>query len=376
MGKIKVGVIFGGQSQEHEVSISSALSVMKAIDINKFEIIPIGITVEGSWRIPTVFPGKSCALTSEYLHKILDITEKCEDSSLFSLDTLFNLSVNKKDFSFDCIFPVLHGPNGEDGTIQGMLELANIPYVGAGVLASAVGMDKHICKKLLEQANLPVVKYRCIYRHHWTSNSAFIINEVVQNIGLPCFVKPASLGSSVGISKVINISDLPKSIDAAFEYDRKVLVEKAVDCREIECSVLGNDNPTASLPGEIVINSQFYDFEAKYISSQGELFIPAPIDEKTTSYIRQLAIDAYKTIDCSGMARVDFLMEKNSGQIYINELNTIPGFTNISMYPKMWEKTGITYEKLIEKLIDLALERYSDKKKNKIFFQKGKEIKV
>jgi D-alanine-D-alanine ligase len=269
----------------------------------------------------------------------------------------------------DVAFPILHGPYGEDGTVQGLLELAGIPYVGAGVAASAVGMDKLLFKDVMQAHDLPVVPYLAIKRKEWEQAPDKVISEAEAEIGYDCFVKPANLGSSVGISKAHNRAELRAALDEAAGYDRKLLVEKAVDGREIEVSVLGNDEPIASVPGEIVPCNEFYDYSAKYLDGESELLIPAPIPEETAASIRRLAIEAYQAIDCAGMARADFLLDRESGQVYINEVNTLPGFTPISMYPKLWEASGISYRELIDRLIQLALERHEDKSRSATSYQ-------
>lgn len=271
----------------------------------------------------------------------------------------------------DVVFPVLHGPYGEDGTIQGLLELADIPYVGAGVLGSALGMDKALMKTVFKAKGLPVVDHLVIKRRDWETNSREVIQRIEKALGYPCFVKPANLGSSVGVSKVHGPAELPAALNLAARYDRKMLAERAVDAREIECSVLGNDDPIASVPGEIIPCNEFYDYEAKYIAGESELIIPADLPPAVTQQVRHLAIEAFLALDCAGMARVDFLLDKKTDQIYISELNTIPGFTPISMYPKLWEASGIPYPELIDRLIELALERYEDKSRSETSYDVG-----
>jgi D-alanine-D-alanine ligase len=284
--------------------------------------------------------------------------------ALIALDSKKKILKLLKSTKIDVVFPVLHGPYGEDGTIQGLLELANIPYVGAGVLASAIGMDKIIQKKLFKEAGLPVVKFLYFTQKEWSKNKNKIIKEISQKLGFPCFTKPANLGSSVGISKIHFKKELEKGVNRALKYDRKIIVEKAVKkAREIEISVLGNEQPQVSLPGEIIPSREFYDYQAKYIDNASQLIIPAPLPYRLVQKIKKLALKAYQSIDCSGMARVDFLLEGQTNKIYLNEINTIPGFTAISMYPKLWAASGLSYSRLIETLIKLALQRHKNKSK-------------
>lgn len=361
MKKLKVGIIFGGQSGEHEVSLKSAASVISVMDKDKYELIPIGITKDGKWK---VFLGDSS--------KIADGTWEQEAKPAFlSPDTshkcLISLESGKEmRYYLDVIFPVLHGPRGEDGTVQGLFELMNIPYVSCGVTSSAICMDKVFAKKILKDEGLPIVDYKYFYKSDLPDELSNIIAEIEQDISYPCFIKPANLGSSVGISKANNSSELETGIISAAKYDTKILVEKFIQAREIECSVLGNNNPKASLPGEIIPSREFYDYTAKYLDEESKLLLPAPLLKEETDKIRNLAIKAFKALDCSGMARVDFLISKTTGKIYINELNTIPGFTDISMYPKMWNETGLSYENLIDKLIELAIERHRQKNELKL----------
>jgi D-alanine-D-alanine ligase len=346
MKKIRVGIVFGGRSGEHEVSLRSAESVLKAIDRSKYDVVPIGITHEGRWLASksalALLPAK------DQIQKVLTngepITLPAEPSGQEIVDV---------------VFPILHGTYGEDGTIQGLLELANVPYLGAGVLGSAVGMDKDVMKRLLRDAGLPIVDY-------WTVRKAELdsfLRAHIGNLPYPVFVKPANLGSSVGITKVHAAEELPSGLQTAAEYDRKIVIEKGVDAREIELSVLGNDDPIASVPGEIIPSREFYDYNAKYVDEDSRLLIPAPLTEIQKNEAQRLAIAAFKVLECSGMARVDLFLEKDTGKFYVNEINTIPGFTSISMYPKLWEASGIPYSKLIDRLITLALERHAEKNK-------------
>jgi D-alanine-D-alanine ligase len=368
--KARVGLIFGGRSGEHEVSLMSAQGIMSAINQEKYEVVPIGITKEGRW-LASGDPMK--ALSS-------GITAESEPAALLAEPTqrgLMRLEKREQERAMavvqvsqlDVIFPILHGPYGEDGTVQGLLELAGIAYVGAGVTASAVGMDKALFKDIMRARGLPVAPYLVIKRKVWESEPEATISRVEAEIGYDCFVKPANLGSSVGIAKAHHRTELRDALDDAARYDRKLIVEVAVDAREIEVSVLGNDEPIASVPGEIRPCNEFYDYAAKYLDGESELLIPAPIPPETADLVRRLAVQAYQAIDCAGMARADFLLDRNTGQLYVNELNTIPGFTPISMYPKLWEASGISYSELIDRLIELALERHADKSRSATSYQ-------
>lgn len=344
MDRLKVGIIFGGRSGEHEVSLMSATSVLNYLDKDKYEPVPIGITKEGRWL--------TAGNPLEALKR-----GNIKGEGPLPVELLEKL---------DVVFPVLHGPFGEDGTIQGLLEMLNIPYVGAGVLGSAVGMDKGIMKMLFQQAGLPVVDYLTFLRRDWEGDRATIIDSIEKELGYPAFVKPVNLGSSVGISKATDREELEQAVDLACRFDREIIVEKFVNCREIECSVLGNDRPEASLPGEIVPHLDFYNYEAKYTDGKSDFFLPAPLSPEKTEEVREYATRAFLAVKACGMARVDFFLDKDTGQLYVNELNTIPGFTHLSMYPKMWEITGLQYPDLLDKLIDLALERFADKQRNQI----------
>jgi len=360
MAKIRVGLIYGGRSGEHEVSVLSANSVLNAINKNKYAVYPIGITKEGRW-----LPGQSpLPLVESGNLQVRRIDEAVVDGRILGNDDGFLLGGLKEEI--DLVFPALHGPFGEDGTIQGLLELAGIPYVGGGVLASAVGMDKALMKAVFQQKGLPVGEYLVYLRKEWTNQPAAITDEIERKLGYPCFVKPANLGSSVGISKAHNSAELQRAMDLAADYDRKLVVEKMLTGKEIECGVLGNDEPFASLPGEIIPCTEFYDYQAKYLLNDSELIIPAKLRENFIAKVRELAIAAFKAVDCAGLGRVDFFVDEPKGQIWVNEINTIPGFTKISMYPKMWEASGIKYEELIERLLILAVERFEEKMKNKI----------
>lgn len=314
--KIKIGVLYGGKSAEHEVSLQSARNVINALDKTKYQITPIKINKDGKFDFENI----------------------------------------KK---FDVIFPVMHGPFGEDGSMQGLLKLAGVPFVGPSVLGSAVGMDKEIMKRILRDAGVPIGKFVVV-----KENDKIDFNKIKKELGLPMFIKPANMGSSVGISKVRNEKEFKKGIAEAFKFDRKILIEEFIEGREIECALLGNDMPMASVPGEIVANQDFYSYDAKYIDTGSQSIIPAPIDKKTTKKIQELAIKTFQALNCEGMSRVDFFLKKN-GAVLVNEINTIPGFTNISMYPKLWEASGIPVSKLLDRLIELAVERFKKEKKLK-----------
>ncbi|HTK81219.1 MAG TPA: D-alanine--D-alanine ligase family protein [Bacteroidota bacterium] len=364
--KLRVGVIFGGRSAEHQVSLVSAASVINALDKKKYEVIPIGISPSGKWlsspdAVERLKSGKNLATMP--VHTLLP------DPEVRGLFKLGSRSRPQRPASsgragLDVIFPVLHGTFGEDGTMQGLFELAGIPYVGAGVLGSSVGMDKIITKQLCERAGIPVAPYIWFLTKEFRMWQKEIISRIEQQLGYPCFVKPANTGSSVGISKAHNRKELLSAVRLASEYDRKILVEKSVEqAREIEVSVLGNDDPEASLPGEIISSNEFYDYDAKYVDGKSKAVIPAKLPKSVVSKIRKLAVRTFKTVECSGMGRVDFLVTKRSNKITMNEINTIPGFTSISMYPKMWEASGLSYPRLLDRLIELALERFKQRQK-------------
>ena len=350
MKKLRVGVIYGGRSGEHEVSIASAAAVFKNLDTSRYEAVPIRIDKDGRWALPTRPP-----LLSSAADVIGSGKAAGTDTELATVEpAIFSLGL-------DVVFPVLHGPYGEDGTVQGLLELANLPYVGAGVLASSVGMDKAAMKLVFAAKGLPMCDYEVFLKRDWQRDERSILHTIVNRLGFPVFVKPANLGSSVGISKAKHASELRTAIALAAEFDRKIVVEAAVPgAREIEVAVLGNDSPEASLPGEIIPSGEFYDYNAKYLNAGSREVIPADLPEKLREQIRALAVEAFKAIDCAGMARVDFLLS-DTGMLYLNEVNTIPGFTTISMFSKMWAATGVPYATLIDRLIALALERFAEK---------------
>ncbi len=360
---LRVGVIFGGQSGEHDVSLASSRSVIGVLRQKGYEVVPIGITRQGRW------------LLSGDPHALL--TAGGPASAGRSPDAspggeLVPGATGQIFPALDVIFPVLHGPHGEDGTLQGLLELAGVPYVGCGVLASSLAMDKIACKQLLSSQGIPVVPFGTVLRSAWESDPQSVVSTIEGELGYPVFVKPANLGSSIGVSKAADRSDLIRGLDEAARYDRRILVEKAVPApREIECAVLGNDDPLASVPGEVVPSNEFYDYAAKYIDGKSALRIPAPIPQPVAERVQELAVRAFRAIDGAGLARVDFLLSDTTGELYLNELNTLPGFTSISMYPKLWEATGIAYDELVERLIALALERANQRARSQMTYDGG-----
>jgi D-alanine-D-alanine ligase len=355
--RLRVGVLFGGRSGEHEVSLASAASVIRGLDPDKYEAVPIGITKEGHWLIgsgaqkmlPEVLRGGQRVM----------MTADPTDAALVPLDR------SGGGTRLDVVFPVMHGTYGEDGTIQGLLDLAGLPFVGAGVLGSAIAMDKDVAKRLLQAAKIPVVPWVAVPRTHWEQDPAGVEQTVENKFQYPLFVKPATLGSSVGMTKVHSREELAPALNLAAEFAQKILVECAMFAREIEVSVLGNSEPAASVPGEIVPHREFYDYAAKYLEEGTQLLIPAKLKPAEVKKFQKLAVDAFRALELSGMARVDFFLEKEGGKIYLNEANTIPGFTSISMYPKLWEASGIPFRELIDKLIELALEQHREKARTK-----------
>jgi D-alanine-D-alanine ligase len=355
--RLRVGVLFGGRSGEHEVSLASAASVIRGLDPDKYEAVPIGITKEGHWLIgagaqkmlPEVLRGGQRVM----------MTADPTDAALVPLDR------SGGGTRLDVVFPVMHGTYGEDGTIQGLLDLAGLPFVGAGVLGSAIAMDKDVAKRLLQAAKIPVVPWVAVPRTQWEKNPAEVEQTVENKFQYPVFVKPATLGSSVGMTKVHSREELAPALNLAAEFAQKILVERAMVAREIEVSVLGNSEPAASVPGEIVPHREFYDYAAKYLEEGTQLLIPAELKPAQVEKFQKLAVDAFRALELSGMARVDFFLEKEGGKIYLNEANTIPGFTSISMYPKLWEASGIPFRDLIDKLIELALEQHREKARTK-----------
>lgn len=359
MRRVRVGVIFGGRSSEHEVSLASARAIMAVMDPAKYEIVPIGITHDGRW-LTQGDPMKTLSDGAAALPQLLAPAAAAEAGS-----ELVPGATGAAFPALDVIFPVLHGPNGEDGTVQGLLELAGLPFVGCGVLASSLAMDKIASKQLFLTHGLPVAAYRPVKRKDWAARPDAVIADLEAHLPYPMFVKPANLGSSIGVGKAPDREALRLALTEAARYDRKLLVEEAVlNAREIECSVLGNDDPIASVPGEILPSNEFYDYNAKYIDGRSVLQIPAALSPELTAQVRQLAVQAFLAMDGAGLARVDFLLDDVQGKLYINELNTLPGFTSISMYPKLWVASGIPYAELIDRLIDLALERHADKSRS------------
>jgi D-alanine-D-alanine ligase len=357
--RLRVGVLFGGRSGEHEVSLASAASVIRGLDPDKYEAVPIGISKEGHWLIGNA--------AQKMLPEVLKAGQRVvmaadpTDAALIPLDRGAGAGGQR----LDVVFPVMHGTYGEDGTIQGLLDLAGLPFVGAGVLGSAIGMDKDVAKKLLQHARIPVVPWVTVYRADWERNPAAVQKEIEKKFRYPVFVKPATLGSSVGMTKVHSRAELEPALNLAAEFAMKILVERAVNAREIEVSVLGNHEPKASVPGEIVPHREFYDYTAKYLEEGTALIIPAKLKPAQVKKIQQLAVAAFRALELSGMARVDFFVEKKGGKLFLNEVNTIPGFTSISMYPKLWEATGIPFRELIDRLIALALEVQREKARTK-----------
>src|SRR5438105_4168970 len=366
--KIRIGLVFGGRSGEHEVSLASATSVMANLDSDKYEMVPIGITKEGSWLLGTE-PQKLLA-AEQSVGEDADLEQTTAvtltgDPSLRRLIPVQSGEQLGNKGAVDVIFPVMHGPYGEDGALQGLLEMANVPYVGCGVLGSALGMDKEKMKLVFRSVGLPIVEYIVCRRYEWERSPETILNAIEQSLGYSCFVKPVNLGSSVGVNKAHDRGELEHAINVAAEYDRKIIIERAVNCREVECAVLGNDEPLASVVGEVIASNEFYDYNAKYIDNKSQVIIPAVIPQAKAEEVRRQAIKAFLALDLSGLARVDFFLEKESGQIYINEVNTLPGFTEISMYPKLWEASGLPSSQLLDRLIELAIERHADKQRNR-----------
>lgn len=357
MKKINIGVVFGGKSAEHEVSQMSATSVINAIDKEKYNIIPIGITKDGKWK---KYSGDIGLIESGEWKMISD--DKNDDIfSIISNNDKRVIMEQEEQSQIDVIFPILHGPMGEDGTVQGMFETMDVPYVGAGVLASALCMDKGFAKTIFESEGLSVAKCVLVLKHRAADNLDEYV-EKAEELGYPLFIKPANLGSSVGITKAHNREELIDGLNEAFKYDRRILIEEYIDGRELECAVLGNNKPKASVVGEIIPSHEFYDYESKYFDDgKSRMIIPANISNDISDEIRSMAIEAYMAVDCSGLSRVDFFLENETNNIYINEINTMPGFTRYSMYPLLWQETGLEYSDLIDELIALAIERHEEK---------------
>src|ERR1022692_3049218 len=388
MARLRVGILFGGRSGEHEVSLLSAASVLNAIDKSKYEVVPIGITKDGHWLMaehaerllkgeerhlragdPEATPGAAVLASGESVVVPPEPVRRGAGMAPFQTEASSLRRAADRAINVDVIFPVLHGTFGEDGTIQGLLELADIAYVGAGVLGSSAGMDKDVMKSLFRTAGLPLVKHVAVLRSLWEGTPKKVQKLVESKLKYPVFVKPANLGSSVGISKAHDGKELGPAIAEAAKFDRKIVIEEGVGgkknrAREIECAVLGNDDPKASIAGEVVPCKEFYDYDAKYLVEGSEAVIPAKLTKAEMKTVQRLAIAAFQAVDCTGLARVDFLMEPKSRRIFVNEINTMPGFTAISMYPKMWAASGVSYPELIDRLIQLGIERHQDKKRN------------
>jgi len=381
--KIRVGLVYGGRSGEHQVSLQTALAVLKAFDYDKYELIPFYITPNGQWRSGPLLGAPPDAVAELQFAPEAPSSDEKRDSEaggkLALLPVLQGMSEKVltegapagDGKAIDVMLPLLHGTFGEDGTIQGLFEMAGLPYVGAGVLASSVGMDKVAMKTMFAQAGLPQVGYRHFIRHQWKKDAESVL-DMVEELGYPCFVKPANLGSSVGVSKARDRAELKAAIEEALRYDRKVIVEEFVDAREIEVSVLGNDDPRASVPGEILSSNEFYDYKAKYIDGKSVMVIPAEIPPEVAESVREMAVRAFRSIDGSGLCRADFFLRRGDGKLFINEVNTMPGFTPYSMYPLMWKESGVSYRELLDTLIQLALERYEER--NSIDYGGGEEM--
>ncbi|MEQ1898900.1 MAG: D-alanine--D-alanine ligase family protein [Vicinamibacterales bacterium] len=381
MKRLRVGVIYGGRSGEHEVSVASAASILKHLDRDRYEPVAIRIEKDGRWQLSDRSP--TAVSASEVLEQARAPSARPvrQDRETLMLarpgpDAILTIEHRGGDtgndgrgavvhaLGLDVIFPVLHGPYGEDGTVQGLLELANIPYVGPSVIGAAVGMDKGVMKTLFAAQGLPQAKYVVVLKREWETAPAGVLDRVTRTLGFPVFVKPANLGSSVGISKAHDAGTFGPAMELAAQFDRKIVIEAAVpDAREVECAVLGNDDPVASVPGEIVPGHEFYDYSAKYLDTGSTLLIPAPLTDAQRAQVQQLSIAAFKAVEGCGMARVDFLMDKRHGTLFLNEVNTIPGFTTVSMYPKLWEASGLSYAALIDRLIALALQRHAEKQR-------------
>ena len=359
--KIRVAVLFGGQSDEHDVSIRSAQTVMGTIDPDRYDVVPIGITRAGGWIVDgdpvaaliggseELSPGDS----SDAASNVVPVSPVTGALSISGGDTV----------PIDVVFPVLHGPFGEDGSVQGLLEVAGVPYVGSGVLGSAIAMDKAIAKHVLAAAGIPQLPWLLVTRRDVQENAELVADRLEEQIGFPCFAKPANLGSSVGISKVASRRELVPALHEAAYYDRRIVVEKGVDARELELAVLGNEEPIASVAGEVVPRGGFYDYNAKYIDDTTELVIPARLDPQLLSFLQEMAIEAFRALDLAGLARVDFFVERGTDHVFVNEVNTLPGFTSISMYPMLWEASGVPLSELVDRLIGLAIERFGERKR-------------
>jgi len=374
MEKVRIGVVFGGRSGEHEISVRSASTVIKLIDKERYDVVPIAIERSGKWLNPSkssrLLPDDVSSLVQDFANDYEDSTVAVlGDTSFKGLTTVDSVGGGKGTLRLDVVFPVLHGTYGEDGTIQGLFEMSGIPYVGCGVLASACGMDKVVMKTLFRDADLPQCRYVWFLRGEWENGRDDVMSQIEAKLGYPCFVKPANLGSSVGVSNAFDRESLRQAIDLAAEYDRKLIVEENLDMREIECAVIGNELPEASLPGEYIVldeGKKFLDYTEKYSGTgNNEFVVPARLDEEITERIRNMASIAYKAVDASGFARVDFFLRNDNGEILINEINTIPGLTDASGFPKMWEGSGRPFTEILDRLVELAFERHKDKSRNR-----------
>lgn len=385
MKRLRVGVVYGGRSSEHEVSLASAAAIFANLDRTRYDPVPIKIERDGRWSLADRPPSSESAAdtieharnrprdTARAQREILPLAHPSDETILMIERGVTRASKSEKSvyplisgMTLDVIFPIVHGPYGEDGTLQGLFELANIPYVGAGVLAGAVGMDKSVMKVVFTESGLPVVNHETVGRREWRNAETEILTRLTNRLAFPLFVKPANLGSSLGISRTTDRRSLSTAIDLAAEFDRKIVIEEGVvPCREIECAILGNDLPEASIPGEVITSRDFYDYEAKYLDDRSEMVIPAALTASETKEITSLAVAAFRSVDCAGMARVDFLVNSDNGRIFVNEINTHPGFTTISMFAKMWAASGVSYSALLDRLIALALERHAEKQKTR-----------
>lgn len=369
--KLRVGIVFGGRSGEHEVSVASAASVMEALDKDKYEVVPIGITHDGRWLAGSDPRRMIAGVAMEDAGQDMEVTAVVitgdpTRNGLVPVDA--SPAQGTAAGALDIVLPVLHGTYGEDGTLQGLLEMAGLPYAGCGVLGAALGMDKEKAKMVFRSAGLPVVNWLTVRRYELEQDRDAVCQRIEEHFPYPIFAKPANLGSSVGVGKAHDRDELQTVLATALEFDRKAIIEPGINCRELECGVLGNDLPIASTVGEVVPSNEFYDYRAKYIDNASRLYIPAEIPTSTIEVIRQMAVEAFLALDLSGLARVDFFLDKDSGEVYINEVNTMPGFTQISMYPKLWEASGISYPELLDRLIQLGIERYADQQRNRTSF--------
>ena len=363
VAKLRVGLLYGGRSVEHEVSVQSATSILRNLDPSRYEVWPLAVCRDGSWRLGA--PGTALEQAMERGAPVL-LPASPGANALQPLDGALAAPV-----PLDVLFSIVHGHGGEDGTLQGLLELAGLPYVGTGVLGSSIQMDKEVSKRLLEHAGVPVGPWRVVHEHELASDARALAVRLVEELGLPLFVKPANSGSSVGIQKITDAKALPRALAEATRYDTKLVVEAGLDAREIEVAVLGNEQPEASVPGEICPHRDWYDYEAKYVDESTELLVPAPLSDDETERVRDLALRAFRTLEGAGLARVDFLMERSTGALYLNELNSLPGFTEVSMYPRLWEASGLPYPQLLDRLIELAMARHQRRAKLETLFRRG-----